>query len=104
MWNVECQNLSTWHSRPEAFFLQALVEMCDEVAVAVEDQSWPALAGADEFLLRLTPTRVRNLGIHVRPETVLARTDCLPQADWPRVGEGEAHNRFDGFESVLPRN
>src|SRR5258708_39294186 len=50
-------------SRPQALALDALVEVGDELAVTVEQEGRPALAGADHLLGGLAPARVGNLRI-----------------------------------------
>src|SRR5215470_5229799 len=57
-------------SRPQALFLEPLVEVGDIFAVAVEQQRRLALAGADELLGGLAPARMRDLRIDVGPEPV----------------------------------
>src|SRR5215510_12877959 len=81
-------------SRPQALFLEPLVEIGNIFAVAVEQERRLALAGADEFLGRLAPARMRDLRIDVGPEAVFGRLQRLPVALRPLVGEVEPHDRF----------
>src|SRR5262245_13452584 len=78
--------------------------MGDIVAIAIEQQRRPALAGADQLLGRLAPAWMRNLRIDVGPEAVLAALQRFPVALGALVGEVEAHDRLDRLEPVLPRN
>src|SRR5246127_4147779 len=52
--------------------LQPIIEVGDELAVAVPFQGRHPLVGAEHPLGRLTPTRVRHLGVDIGPEAVLA--------------------------------
>ena len=74
---------------PQPLVLEALVEVGDVFAVAVEQQRRPPLAGADHLLGRLAPARMRHLRIDVGPEAVFGRLQRLPVALRPLVGEGE---------------
>src|SRR5688500_454672 len=91
-------------SRPEALLLEALIQMGDVFAVAVEQDRRLALVGADDLLGGLAPARMRDLGIHVRPEAVFGRLQRLPVALRALVGEVEADDRLDRLEAVLPRH
>src|SRR5262245_48523291 len=82
-------------SRPEAFLLQALVEVGDVLAVAVVELRRLALAGADELLGRLAPAWMRHLRIDVGPEPILGGLQLLPVARGPLIREGELHDRLD---------
>src|SRR5258708_40366982 len=73
------------------------------VAVAVEQQRRPSLAGADDFLALLAPARMRHRRIDVRPETIFGRRQRFPETLRPAIGEAEAPDRFDRLESVFPR-
>src|ERR1700731_4264773 len=68
-------------SRPQPLALQALVQAGDLFTVAVVDQRRAALAGADDFLARLAPARMRHGRIDVGPEAVFGRLQRLPHAD-----------------------
>src|SRR5204863_789555 len=72
-------------------------------AVAVQQQRRPTLIQADEFLARLTPARMRHLGVDVGQEPVFGRLQGLPETLRPLIREGEAHDRFDRLETVFPR-
>src|SRR5690606_37103922 len=79
----------------QALAPHVLVEIGDELGVAVEELGRDPLAGADDLLGRLAAARMRHLGIAVGPEAVLAALDLLPERLWPLVGEREAHDRLD---------
>src|SRR5262249_16926363 len=90
-------------SRPEAFAVQTLVEIGEVLAVAVEQERRPPLAGADDLFTRLAPARMRHLRIDVGPEAIFRRLQCFPHALRALVGETETHDRLDRLEAVLPR-
>ena len=100
---MAAEEVARQRSRPQPLFLQALVQVGDVFAVAVEQQRRLALVGADDLLGRLAPARMRDLRIDVGPEAVFGRLQRLPVALRPLVGEGEAHDRLDRLEAVLPR-
>src|SRR5215469_12486129 len=77
--------------------------MSDKLAVAVPLNGRHALVGAEHPLGRLAPARMRNLGVDVRPEAVLAALHGLPEGDRALFGEREADDRLDRFETVFPR-
>jgi hypothetical protein len=58
----------------EPFVLQAAIEHRDVLAITVVELRGHAFAGAENFLRRLTPSRMRHFGIHVRPESILVGT------------------------------
>src|SRR5262245_11873150 len=95
---------ATLASRPQALFLEPLVEVGNVFAITVEQQRRLALAGADELFRRLAPAWMRDLRIDVGPEAVFRRLQRLPVALRPLVGEGEAHDRLDRLEAILPRH
>src|SRR6476661_2326148 len=82
-------------SRPEAFVIQTVVETGDVVSVAIEKERRSPLAGADNLLARLAPTRMRHLRIDIRPEAVLRGLQRFPHAPRTLIREAEVHNRLD---------
>src|SRR5215467_724085 len=90
-------------SRPETFAVQAFVEVGDVLAVTVEQERRPSLAGADDLFTRLAPARMRHLRIHIGPEAIFRRLQCFPHSLRTLVGETETHDRLDRLETVLPR-
>src|ERR1019366_8130342 len=98
------KRISRRSSHPQPLALQPLVDVGDAVAVAVEDQRRPVLAGADHFLARLAPARMRHCRIDVGPEAVFRRLQRLPITLRPLLGEAEAHDRLDRLEAVFPRH
>src|SRR5438105_9404143 len=73
-------------SHIELLVVEALVQIGDEFAVAVEQKRRPPLARADIFLACLAPARMRHLRIHVRPEPVFACLQHFPRSLRPLVG------------------
>src|SRR5260370_5784776 len=59
--------------------LQPIIEVGDELAVAVPFQGRPPLVGAEHPLGRLTPARLRHLRVDLGPEAVLAALHCFPK-------------------------
>src|SRR5260370_21034609 len=95
---------AAWRSGEEALLSEALVQVGDELAVAVPDQRRDALVGAEHALGGLAPARMRHLGVHVGPEAVFAGLQRFPIGFRTLVGEFEMHDRFDRFEAVFPRH
>src|SRR5258706_15029900 len=91
-------------SPPQRLTLESRVHARHIVAVAVERRRRPPLAGADDFLARLAPARMRHRRIDIGPETIFGRRQRFPKALRPPVGEAEARDRFDRLESVFPRH
>src|SRR6266481_4224665 len=56
--------------REQALVLEVIVQMCDELPVAVPDQRRPALISAKHMLRRLAPAPMWDVGIDVRPEAI----------------------------------
>src|SRR5215472_671535 len=90
-------------SGEEALLFEAVVEVSDELAVAVPFERGPPLVGAEHSLARLAPARMRHLGVDVRPEAVLAALHGFPERYRPLLGKREMDDRLDRFEPVLPR-
>src|SRR5262245_54257349 len=81
-------------SHIERLFLQTLVEIGDVFPVAIEEFGGDLVARAEAALGALAPARVRNIGVHVRPEAVLAALNFLPEAHGPLLDERKAHDRL----------
>src|SRR6058998_2778970 len=88
-------------SRIQSLAVQPFVEIGDEFRVAVEQQRRAVLADPDQLLARLAPARMWHLGIDVGPEPVFGGLQRLPKALRPLIGEAQAHDRLDRFESVF---
>src|SRR5262249_59514498 len=58
-------------SRPEAFVVHAAVKAGNIFAVAIKKQCRPPLARAYNLFTRLTPARMWDFRINVRPEPIL---------------------------------
>src|SRR5260370_42515975 len=76
-------------SGEEALFFEALVQVGDELAVAVKQQGRAALVGAEDAFGCLAPARMRHLGVNVGPEPVFARLQGFPIGFRALVGEFE---------------
>src|SRR5947199_2433223 len=87
----------------EALAFEPFVHIGDILAVAVEEERRDAIALAEHFLRRLAPARMRHLRIHVRPESIFARLQLLPETDRALGDEADFSNRFDRLETVFPR-
>src|SRR6266849_1159792 len=59
--------------REQPLILEVVVEMGDELAVAVPDQRRAPLVGTEHALGRLAPTRGWHVRVDVGPESILAR-------------------------------
>src|SRR5579885_29522 len=91
-------------SRPQPLAVQALVDAGNELAVAVEQQRFAPLAGADDLFGRLAPARLRHRRIDVGPEAVFGGLQHFPHALRPLLDEGELDDRLDRLEAVFPRH
>jgi hypothetical protein len=78
--------------------LEVIVQMRDELPVAVPDQRRPALASAEHMLRGLALAPMWDVGIDIGPEAILVRLECLPERYWSLVREGKFHNRLDRLE------
>src|SRR3546814_349202 len=76
--------------------------MGDLLGIAVEELGRHAFVGAQHPLRRLTPPGMIDLRVDVGPEAVFLRLDDLPEGLGPLVGEGEADDRLDRLETILP--
>src|SRR3954465_7017347 len=89
-------------SGPERFAFHAVIQPRYLLGIAVEQQCRTALIRPDQLLARLAPARMRHLRVHVCPEPVLRGLQGLPETLRPLVAEGEAGDRLDRLEPVLP--
>src|SRR5437764_7760416 len=81
-------------SDEQPLFFQPVVEVGDELAVAVPFEGGPALVGAEHAFGRLAPAWMRHLGVDVGPEAVLAALHGFPERDRPLLGKRKPHNRL----------
>src|SRR6516162_8838943 len=89
-------------SGEQALFFEPVIEMSDELPVAVPFERRDPLVGAEHPLGGLAPARMGHLRIDVCPEAVFAALYGFPKGDRAFLGEGEMHDRLDRFEPVFP--
>src|SRR5215470_303267 len=90
-------------SSVEPLVLQVLVQVGDELRVAIEQLGRHPLACPEHALAGLAPARMWYLRVYVGPEAVLRGLQRLPEAHRTLVREGEFHDRLDRLEPVFPR-
>src|SRR5580692_8008461 len=74
------------------------------IAVSVEHQRFALEYLAQAALRSLAPTRMIDVGIHVRVETVLVGSGAIPSGGWLTFSEADFHDGLDALVAVLPGN
>src|SRR6516162_4999349 len=83
---------------------EPVVEVLHELGIAVEEPCWNTGIGSQHTLSRLAPSGVGHVRIDVGPKAILAWLNPIPERARARIGEAQTHDRFDAFETVLPRH
>ena len=65
--------------REQALVLEVIVQMRDELPVAVPNEGRPPLASAEHMLRRLAPAPMWDVGIDISPEAILVRVGAPPR-------------------------
>src|SRR5207249_5700711 len=80
----------------------ARVQACNLI-VTVEHERWPLHELTQPALGLLAPTRMINIGVHIRIKAVLIRRRDVPGIHGLLFHEPDPHDSFGALETIFPR-